>query len=180
MKSFWHVFCVFVRIFFLYILLDTICISIIYPRYHFLPYITRNLFNEFFSLIGERSDDSSRPIFLFALFNVPLGFTVIHCINFRLKRNHRLSGRYYTGVSLGDASKKRTNIPVGLAGARRISRFHVQTSLCVCVYVCVSRGQWTLHRDFHDNFTRVRGQMPVNYWMWEVADAKQFLIGYRG
>lgn len=140
MKSFWHIFCVFVRIFFLYILLDTICISIIYPRYHFLPYITRNLFNEFFSLIGERSDDSSRPIFLFALFNVPLGFTVIHCINFRLKRNHRLSGRYYTGVSLGDASKKRTNIPVGLAGARRISRFHVQTSLCVCVYMCVCRG----------------------------------------
>lgn len=152
---------------------DTICISIIYPRYHFLPYITRNLFNEFFSLIGERSDDSSRPIFLFALFNVPLGFTVIHCINFRLKRNHRLSGRYYTGISLGDASKKRTNIPVGLAGARRISRFHDFKLL----YVCVSRGQWTLHRDFHDNFTRVRGQMPVNYWMWEVADAKQFLIG---
>lgn len=112
---------------------DTICISIIYPRYHFLAYITRNLFNEFFSLIGERSDDSSRPIFLFALFNVPLGFTVIHCINFRLKRNHRLSGRYYTGISLGDASKKRTNIPVGLAGARRISRFHDFKLLCMCV-----------------------------------------------
>lgn len=100
----------------------------------FPPDITRNLFNEFFSLIGERPDDSSLPIFLFALFNVPLGFPVIHCINFRLKRNHRLSGRYYTDVSLGDASKKRTNIPVGLAGARRISRF--QTSVYVCVCVC--------------------------------------------
>lgn len=105
----------------------------------FPPDITRNLFNEFFSFIGGWF--LSFHLLFFALFNVPLGFPVIHCINFRLKRNHRLSGRYYTSVSLGDASKKRTNIPVGLAGAGRISRFHDFTlwnfSLCMCV--CVKR-----------------------------------------
>lgn len=135
----------------------------------FPPDITRNLFNEFFSFIGGWF--LSFHLLFFALFNVPLGFPVIHCINFRLKRNHRLSGRYYTSVSLGDASKKRTNIPVGLAGAGRISRFHVVKLLSVYVCVCQEANELYIVIST-DNFTRLRSQMPVNYWTWRIEREK--------